>query len=746
MQLKIIAFLVLVPSLGLCSSENLDEMALRKSRLASSTWTKELLENPTTYVWQPETLQYTDITTGHEVWRLTNTKNSVNSLPDISWAQFSADGKRFEFGSSRDTSAGNCSLETDPNTTREGTAMIMRTDGSYLRPAAGGPFVVSYQSRYHHWSPVEPDVYYGFGRNSCGEGLAEDQLYKATVADTSISKQMVLNFATGTQLSLEKSFAGDGTKILVQDDANARYYPVTIYPSVSKDDADGWAKYRPLDSYWGSSPSTTSYTMHDAFLIGTGSNIKRYFLPEGTSDWWRESLSGAASDGGPLHTKDNVAPFSFGTIEPVFTGFGSGGSCGSSNRSPWNCDSDPSTGPEEYMSHTAFDRWGVYVAGHNSQQYQAWGVWNLNAHAWFNANIHTPTWGWHHDWSAWSDYFGASPSAADGASNYAVKYNGTDSIAVSNPHIREGGSTDYNTLPRATQSPDGTKLVYHSDFLSSVADRFDLFSAVAYYPHPPEIISVANNVDTYTVRFDWRTDQPTSRGYTQRGWPSEGVNDPPPPRETKLFRLWRSSTGTSNWTPVATVSSNIFSRYNFSTGAWIGAKYWEVTDTPGAGTYYYAVTSQEWSGLESRTLSNVFSTANVQSFAYPANPKAKSNFNTVYNSALVRFYNIYALDGANPSAVQNRRIASVPASASTGTAYIDWLGNIAGTTHYIVTAVDSQGNESAALTSTSSQRTPSTMIYDLSWTGSVAAGDYESPIVPTGSIGDASYGSFYLWK
>lgn len=787
--------LVLVTTQAYSASENLDEIFNRKERLKTATYSKSHLEDPTTLVWQPETLQYTDISTGGEVWRLTNTPELKNSLPDITWSQWSADGKRFGFGSNRDTSANTSSYETSTNPSYAGAVMLMRADGAYLRPANGGPFEVFVHARYLNWSPVEPDVYYGFGRNFAGEGLQSDELYKVTVSDESLSKQMVLDMnLSGIEVTTLKYSSSDGLTLL--SSANSNFYPITLLPTPSLADADGWARSRALDSYWGQTPSGTSYSRHDTYVVGTGSNAKIYFIPEGYSSWWRMALSGSGADGGPEHTVDNAPPYNWGgEVEPVFTGFGTGlsGSCGTT-KSPWNCDGDEATGPESYLSHPGFDRWGKYVAGINSQQYMGMGVWDLDTHAWHQQNIPAVQYGWHTDWDAWSDYFVSTPSGVVPETDdiYIFHYNGTDTRDIASVHTRESRTVDYNSLPRVTQSPDGTKAVFHSDFLhnawtakvqgyisggtvltvtgvtegslsvgdfigsdsgGAVANQtiasfgtgtggtgtynlsisqsdlasagspvniynhrggWELFYAVAYYPHPPEITQVANNSGTYTIRFDWRTDQTTSRGYTQRGWPNEATDDPPPPRETKLFRLWRSADGTT-WSPIKTVNADIFGKYNFATGEWSGNKYWEITDSPGAGTFYYAVTAQEHSGLESHTLSNVFSTAGSQTAIYPSDPKSGIGVTGVYQASMIRHYNIYAEDGAAPVVDQTNRIASIPVSS--GTSYVDWLGDTDGSTQYKVTAVDTQGNESAALSVTSSARaTPGH--YDVSWSGS----------------------------
>lgn len=700
---------------SLAASENLNEIHARKTRLSINSWGKVFFEDPTTLVWQPETLSYNDVETGTEVWRLSSTNGVKNSLPDISWAQWSADGKRFSFGSHRDTSANTSTYETARNSTYQGAVMLMHADGSYLRPADNAPFEVYAHSRYLHWSPVEPDVYYGFGRNYAAEGLPPDQLYKVTVSDISIAKQMVLDLDTGEETTLKKAISSDGTKLLAG--CKGKYYPITLLPSVSVDVVDGWAMTRQLDNYWGNTPEKADYSRHDTFLIGAGKDTQIYFIPAGYSSWWKMDLSGSGNDGGPEHISDHSAPYAWGEIEPVFTGFSSGGKCGTSYKSPWNCDDDPMTGPEQYLSHPGFDRWGRYVAGVNSQQHRGHSVWDLQNHTWFTRVIPALHYDWHDDWQAWSDYFSSSPSGSFTVSDniFIHKYDGTDSMNVASTHARESGSSDYNSLPRATQSPDGTKIVFHSDFLYNIANTWDVFYAVAYYPHPPEIISVTGR-GTYAIRFDWRTDQKTSRGYTLRGWPNEQINDPPPPRETKAFRLWRSSDG-SSWKPVATIEANIFRRYDFRSGIWIGKNSWTIYDTPNESRPYYAVTAIEHSGLESRTLSNVFNSYNEQTHSYPDRPKVRSGFYQkspeppVFSvkkldvpgqyrinwrepeSSIIRYYNIYYSNVSLPSINQENRIASISRGHNT---YLDWLADPDSEGYYQVTSVDSQGNESGS--------------------------------------------------
>lgn len=304
------------------------------------------------------------------------------------------------------------------------------------------------------------------------------------------------------------------------------------------------------------------------------------------------------------------------------------------------------------------------------------------------------------------------------------KYNNPDSSTIlCSAHIAPEGN--YNRLARPTQSPDGTKINWHSTFLNNNDDNADLFYVVAYYPYPPEVTQVTAVNGIVTVRVDWRLSTSNPRGYTARGWPDEATDIPPAPREVEKFRFWRSHDGLT-WISATTVNHDIFSRFDFVNGGFKPGQddYWEITDTPGNGTWYYAVTSVEHSGLESRTLSNVYritisggSGSGSESGSYPAVPGGISSFYTnapplVRNfsyepqstpghyrlnwdepdSELIRYYNIYNSSIQNPPPDQKYRIASLPAGTNT---YLDWLADPGSQNYYGITSVDSQGNESA---------------------------------------------------
>jgi hypothetical protein len=182
----------------------------------------------------------------------------------------------------------------------------------------------------------------------------------------------------------------------------------------------------------------------------------------------------------------------------------------------------------------------------------------------------------------------------------------------------------------------------------------------------------------------------------------------------------------SNWTPVRSTPANIFYRFDFVNGGFKSGKpsYWEIADDPGSGTWYYAVTSQEHSGLESRSLSNIWKVALNNSgeivesgevAAYPRNPGGIETFNTTpppapanltvkkmqtpghyfltWNepkNSIIRYYNIYYSTSGTPPVDQRYRIASIPVGHSK---WLDWNAAPTKQGYYLITSVDYQGNE-----------------------------------------------------
>lgn len=726
------SILILVLSLlaesSLADIQNLDEVMARKSRFATATvYSGESAPN---YFIQPETLNYTDTVTGHEVWRLAFRPNSI----DIIGKEHGLDGIWSADGSL-------IGIKNVPNTrasiaVQDGYDWVLNPNGSKMRKVAIGARSQNGSFGGFGWANTQPGVIYRFQSATAGGIYKGDQLWKYTLdSNNDATGELILDINDNrTYEDVKHGLSGDDSQIAAfgygtlescsecpNTSVSTRY--MTFISLATETLSDRWGIARgcgPAADPYGdhTAAAETSFHAGAVFLLGPSGNSMIGQYSTG-GNFWQLTRDGHYADGGPAW--EDWDGDSFGVNEDIrIVSDGAG-----TPNNPYG---------NEYWGHPAFDKWGTkMVYGDYDDITKGTRIgerennWNPRTGHVANPNTYD---GSHHNWAGWTDWIVANQAGGDLI--YTNAYTDTTGSPVSVVDVeRPNISVQYTALPRPVQSPDGTKIVFHttmfhSDYDGDIDDDDYIAPAVAvaYYPHPPEIISVTGT-GTYTIRFDWRTDQATSRGYTQRGWPDEAVNDPPPPRETKSFRLWRSD-NSIDWQPVKTIEADIFSKYNFATGAWTGNKYWEFTDTPGSGTLYYAVTAIEHSGLESRVLSNVFSITGTQTSAYPADPKAGTGIVPTYNVALKRNYNIYAEDGIPPAASQINRVATIPAAH--GETYVDWLGNPAGTTQYVVTAVDTQGNESTPLDVTVTHKAaPATADgqYTLTWTN-----DTEPPVDP----------------
>jgi hypothetical protein len=721
------SFLSLISITCYGAIENLDEMARRNARLPSTTFGHQHLEDPNnSYIWQPATLCYTDVATGHEVWRLTDA-DIADSFPDISWPQWSADGKWIAFTSNRTTGA-----NPSGHILSSGLRMVQKADGSLLRPVLNGPSTSAAHAEYLHWSPVVPDVYYAFGRNYAYEGLNAYDLYKMTLTDTGGSKKLLLRFpSTKGELALKKSISSDGTTVIATDWwGESWWFPAVVYPDAEARllDPDGHSSNRPFDDHWGSTGTRwlDNNRYHDQFLTGVGDDIWFIIMPSHTSGtWWRTRPTGSHSDGGSTHVQDRTAPYNWGNeLEPANTVL----THVNSAPDPWCDDGDAATHCSSYWSHFTPDRWGRFgIYSNVSVSNIGPGLYDMKAKKHGVESFGNGLGAQHHDWHAWSDWSTSSTGPSDYSTQEITIQNWRNqgSLEVINSaHIEL--TDNYNALPRPTQSPDGTKVVWHSTFLSSSASTPDIFYTVAYYPYPPQITGANALNGTVTLTVDWGLTSLSPRGYTIRKWPNEATDLPPPPREVIKFRLWRSADGV-NWVALNLVDHDIFARYDFSTGTFNGSSQWQLTDRPGQGNWHYAVTSLEHSGLESRVLSNVWYVeldadgaiiSQGESRVYPADPggistittkrppaptltsaardaTVASHYNLTWSEPpdhydIIRYYNIYYSNTGTPDPVQQNRIASVPKGTNE---FVDWNAHPSLTGYYRITSVDKQGNE-----------------------------------------------------
>ena len=768
----IFSFLVISNAFAL---ENLDEMEARDGRRTDNTFYKGL-DTASEYYWQPQTLVYYDVTTGHEVWKITNCPEGEEGTFGEEYGEpsmWSADGKRVAF--SIDTSLSSAYVR-DHTGRQAGAYFTSLADYSKLR-IAHDHIMRTRSHRFNFgWSPSEPDVAYNVGSDRDSEGNSDRYVYKATVSDGSIATEQWVDLGATGDRQIRKGISGDGMKAFAMAWGwSDPVYAITLLPSGSKALDESWnvdSANRNWDDDWGRTPSS-SWGVHNARMTGSASGGYWLYINLDPGAWWRVKLTGSATDGGPEHTTDTSSTYIWWTgnaaqteIQPaVVSGKDDDndeGDCDYEGNTgyygPWCCDNDGGTTEcDSYHSHpyhhadgqiVVYNRWdvGALVYDVDNTEYSPNETgFSLGAGNWQ-----------HTSWQAFSDFSVEWPGVGNNIL-HTIDHIGDAAYAISYTH-EEGSGDDYG----ANQSPDGTKVAWGSSFLmaGSGFEYNDIFVTTAYYPYPPEITACTATGGVVTVTWDFATDG-TTRGYTTRGWPQPGVSDPPPPRETEKFRLWRCTgtcTATSGtWTPLNTADADIFTMYDFSDGTWAAGDSWTITDTVSDGTYYYAITSVEWSGLESRCLSNVSKivvsdgdgNGSTDEEAYPASPGDLDNisasdfyasFNTS-NGNLIRYYNIYAADGATPSIQQQDLIASISHNHCSGgsCSWVDWLGKDDDSTLYYVTAVDTQGRESASNYVTSQSRstdTPNAGQYTISW-DDMYGSDQFAPTLSTATIAAA---------
>ncbi|MEK7218719.1 MAG: hypothetical protein AAB728_04610, partial [Patescibacteria group bacterium] len=654
----------------------------------------------------PETFMYHDVATGHEVWKMSDTPLLTSIYHnDIGVSPWSADGKRLAFKSAQPTQAG--------YSYSQGIWFVASTTGLNLRPTVEAANR-GYHSvhAYFEWSPQEPDVYYEIGYDGAPN---DNELYRTRVTDAAVSTARL--FTLPESVRINKMVSSDGRKVLLTDSGDDTMYPTTVFPvgSETVNDADGYATDRDLGLYGGTPDPITG--MHNQYYPGDGTWW--WMSPSGASPgaWWRLKTIGSAADGGPLYNNADYPVtdpnYDFGEAWPENT-------TGGTHRDPFGSD---------YWSHFVPDMWGRYAL-HSSVDASppGPGVWDIVNHRY---KVYTFGNGaQHHDWHGFTDWIVSSggpndPTGRAATQVLAANINDPNSqFLVNNAYSRYDGGTAYSSLVRPGQSPDGTKAAWHSEYLNGT-DAVDIFWSVVMYPYPPTDLAAAGNGGSVSLSFL----PPT---YTDRRWinPQTGEIDEVNgevlyAREVKRYRLWSSSSPTSGWSMVKDLDASYANDTVTNTlkptanAAWVSpANKLSLQDAPGDGTWYYALTTEEHSGLESDALSEILRVtvqngsvsssqvvqAKGQRDFWRSAPPAPSSLSVTPGTAAghfrldwteptgstTRYYNIYSSSSGNPTATQSSRIASLPSGTST---YLDWLAPVA-MPSYGITAVDRYGNES----------------------------------------------------
>lgn len=511
----------------------LTQLDTRRARFAGATWTAATLENNSTYKWQPETCMFYDPDTGYECWKITSSNGKQNIYnDDIGFGQWNADGSKLAFRGDGRTSQ----LYGGDQSGFDRWWMTVNTDGTAMRPVNGkrryaGP------GQFFHWDPQVPTQYWEIGETHLGTGASTNQLSRTTIDEGGVcTTNVVVTLSAGSAGgSINKMIWSDGLQLVVENSSTLRWYPIDIAVAgtVTQSDSDGYSMDRSYGSYGGhSGAAVVSY--HDQY---PGESGWAFVLPNdsngGTSTWWRQQVTGSAADGGPLYT-GNDGNDDFGEVWPENHSTIDIGS----TYSPWvgQPPDDYDSSKTGYWSHFTPDNWGRYalhsnVSDGNPAGTIGTGIWDIEYHAWIVPSMGNQA--QHHDWSGWCD---SVVSSCNNGVDYAEDkiaaaiYNLVNSqYCIVYTHTRVLGGTDYNSLARPEQSPDGTKVAWHSEFLNAV-NAPDCFWSVCYYPSPPiDIEAQTGSTEDVDILF-------LPPKYTLRQWGSHDVYA----REIKQYRLWRA--------------------------------------------------------------------------------------------------------------------------------------------------------------------------------------------------------------
>jgi hypothetical protein len=466
-----------------------------------------------------------------------------------------------------------------------------------------------------------------------------------------------------------------------------------VYPeSQAGCDWDGYSIDRGQGSTYGDMPDSYNRE-HGGGLYLTGNEALGYHVilsPTGTAVKWRMDFTGSAPDGGPEFSGDGTTGevIIMSTKTAVFP--------------PWE--------NHHYWSHESPDMWGNHVVISNMEDDNRPGIAHLNVETHeYETRSYLNDYGvQHNDWHGFTDYSVSSYTPYkdnDGLGQRitAQRYNDSnlnDIKTICFPHVRENGGSAYSTLARPFISPDGTKVAWTSEFLNSSPNRNDVYWCVIRKPKPPINVTASSNGDS--VLLSWQRP-----AYTTRGWPNDVTDTPPLSKEIKGYHVWASSNIDGGWSEI-------------TQGA-ISLESIDINQEVGT-TRYYAVTSEEYSRLESDVLSEIvrvsISADGVMNSSVVAEegmggfwttpPPSPSNFKVTKQAigghyeltwnepsdSKIRYYNIYYSSTSEPTISQQNRIASIPVGNNR---YRDWLADKVSDANYRITSVDRYGNEGSAV-------------------------------------------------
>jgi hypothetical protein len=702
---------VITQSYRVC--QGLDELTARIDNLYRKPLHKTIASNG---VMQSETVCFRDTVTGHEIAGITRELCVDISHPDLGRPVWACDGSVIFF-------MGNRGARDADGRFRKGAwsghKYVMNADYTDQRPLYirfGGDGVPTNRAAgiYGKFNILDP------ADARCAYYAATDALWRVTLqpglADARADR--LTTFATPRVRFIQA--IGDGRKLLIQD-ANSGI-----------DKATGKPEYMPelhlVDL--NKSPTQPGFYEHHPFDYG---------LPEVRDD--KSNVVHKAGNNYQFHSLTfghlpNTIVFNYGPMtdvgEPlgwildISRGLGGtpthGAVSGGSGVNPWG----------QYESHgkgVGGSTLGLYFGGTIAlgprQSVGGWGVW-VRDYASTNmprfiltgpgghiagGNCRNPRlWaahmsaGWRakvkeSDGLVWGD-----PVEATGALlcytysdlRGSVRFDRATRRALAWSGMENNQWRPYHAIPRPLLSPDGTKVWFHSAMLMPYDDYVGIYVVTTRRPAAPR---------------DLRLGPPGQ-------FPALCWQPSPASRETKCYRVYRADGGDGALCEIGCVPAGCTAAQVKSAEEM--CPHFSDRTADFRTNYVYAVTAEEWSGLESDETSNTLLVRPGSGLPWigkeggarrgwdKAPPPTVSGFGAAPESdepgqfrlnwersaaGDLRYYNVYFSATAKPEAVQARRIVSPPATATT---YLDWSAPTnALRVWYAITAVDRQGNESA---------------------------------------------------
>lgn len=745
--------------LGGTQIDNLTEMITRRTRQGNgSKWSNPMdqysnnviyTENPSTYVFQPESLKFNDAVTGKETWVVArNPGTSWNSIlygldHDINVWSYDGSILAFYDDANNELRARTSQVPTYGGWGAYRKTYLVHPDGSALRQftgrgmeggrTCGWPFANTENAAYT-WSNIyKPDIDGDVERlwkitidssNVCTIANSGNPILDVFTAsggaqskgfETRISIQTAVKYSISNDDEYLLDF-GDGRVFDSKPESGTVVY-INLNQGTSPTILGYWPLYRPHLNYWNGQTANqaTKHQGSSRFIDMTTGRFVTQHESDGFA-WWEFKCAGTDTDGGPLWEAWDGD--SYGGNE-VYPRSGTGGT-------------NPPGSYVDYYGHPSFDRWGKWVlhasspnGGKSIIDWQTGTGFDGTSYGYIDAAINPSHLNQGVSYSSWRGYCDAvvwEPGQADGTYNYMnyglvslINFSTyaitTEAVYFAGYYASGKGGGTVQGAGHPSQSPDGTKVAYQNYVLNSATSPTLTYAqwGVCYYPFPAQITGATKVSTNVRLAFD-------PKKYTTRVYPTGGASIPEP-KEIKYWHVWYS-TDKVTWAEATT------------TGVAFATRIYDYAQ-PNSSTYYYSITAEEHSRLESRRLGNIWKvitdgdgniTTQESDTAYPTLPGAISAFYTTAPSqptgfavtdeaidghfsldwtepsdSKVRYYNIYYATGGNPLATEAYRIASVPVGTAT---WLDWCAHTSAQPYYGITSVDRQGNESAIVTDT----------------------------------------------